>query len=166
MDTPAVLSKDTHFELSSPSSPGHKSGDEDSSEGEEYATPPTSDTPAAIPLCTAGAVEEDDSHDSQSTMSQLISEVPCLEKSIPPDQATDSVSIEQDSKPDNDSEPSDNEKDTKSPVPPAPRRSARSTKGIPPVCYGKVHIYSTIIVDINCKYHYIITLIHVYILLY
>ena len=74
--------------------------------------------------------------------------MPCLEGSLPPDQATNSVSIEQDSEPDSDSESSDNEQDPKSPVPPAPRRSARSTKGIPPVCYGKVHIHSTIISDL------------------
>ena len=103
------------------------SGDEDISEGEEYATPLTSDTTPDIPPSTAGAVE-DDSHDSHSTTSQLIPEMPCLERSIPPDQAADSVSIEQDSEPDSDSEPSDNEQDTKSSAPPAPRRSARSTK--------------------------------------
>ena len=123
------------------------SGDEDISEGEEYTTPLTSDTTAAIPPSTAPAVE-DDCHDSHSTISQLIPEVPCLERSILPDQATKSVSIEQDSEPDSDSEPSDNEQDTKSPVPSAPRRSARSTKGIPPVCYGKVHIHSTIISEL------------------
>ena len=55
VDTPAVLSEDTHSELSSPSSPDQMSGDEDSSEGEEYATPLTSDTTADIPPSTAGA---------------------------------------------------------------------------------------------------------------
>ena len=93
------------------------------------------------------------------------------------------MSNEQDSEPDSDSEPSDTEQENKSPVPPASRRSARSTKGIPPVHFGKVHIHSTIIselvkptrykqtlyvpchqiaegidiVDINCKYYCIIT---------
>ena len=146
---PAVLYEETHSELSSPSSPGTLSGDEDSSEGEEYATSLTSDTTTAIPPSTAGAVEEDDSHDSQSTISPLIPEVPCLDLSIPPDQATDRVSIEQDSESDSDSESSDTEQDTKSPVPPAPRRSARSTKGIPPVHYGKVHTHSTIISELT-----------------
>ena len=145
VDIQTVMSEDTHSVLSSPSSPENLSGDENSSEGEEYATPLTSNTTAAIPPSITGAVEEDDSHDSQSTISQLIPEVPCLEGFIPPDQATDRVSIEQDSEPDSDSVPSDNEQDTKSPAPPAPRRSARSTKGIPPVCYGKVNIHSTII---------------------
>ena len=39
---------------------------------------------------------------------------------------------------------SESESDTDSPVPTAPRRSARRTKGIPPVCYGQVQIKSTI----------------------
>ena len=94
-------------------------------------------------------MEEDDSPDSQSTISQLIPEVPCLERSIPPDQAIDRVSIEQDSEPDTDYEHSNHEQDTKNIVPPAPRRSARSTKGIPPVGYGKVHIQSTIISELG-----------------
>ena len=115
----------THSELSSPSSPGTLSGDKDSSEGEEYATPLISDTTASIPPTTAGAVQEDDSHDSQSTKSPLIPEVPCLDRSIPPDQATDRVSIEQDSEPDSDSEPSDTEQENKRPAPPAPRRECQ-----------------------------------------
>ena len=147
VDTPVVLSEEAHSELSSPSSPVNLSGDEDSSKGEEYATPLPSDTTTAIPPSNAVAVEEDDSHDSHSTISQLIPEVACLERSIPPDQATDRVSIEQDNEPDSDSEPSDTEQDTESPAP-APRRSARSTKGIPPVHYGKVHIHSTIISEL------------------
>ena len=64
VNTPAVLSEETHSKLSSPSSPGTMSGDEDSTECEEYATPLTSDTTTAIPPSTSGAVEEDDSHDS------------------------------------------------------------------------------------------------------
>ena len=134
---PVVLSEETHSELSSPSFPENLSGDEDSSKGEEYATPLTSDTTAAILPSTVGAVEEDDSHDRQSTISPLISEVPCLERSLLPDLATDRVSIEQDSEPDSDSKPSDTEQDTKCPAPPAPRRSARINKGIPPVVLWK-----------------------------
>ena len=81
VDTPAVLSKDTHSELFSPFSPDNMSGDEDSSEGEECTTPLTSNTTAAISPSTAKAVEDD----SHSTISQLFPEVPCLERSIPPD---------------------------------------------------------------------------------
>ena len=68
---------------------------------------------------------------------QLVSDVSYPEETIPPDQATDNVSIEQDS----DSEPSNGEPDNKSPAQTAPRRSARSTKGTPPMHYGKVYIY-------------------------
>ena len=39
VDILAVLCEETHSELSSPSFPGTLSGDEDSSKGEEYATP-------------------------------------------------------------------------------------------------------------------------------
>ena len=147
-DTPAVLSEETHSEQSIPSSPGTLSGDEDSSKGEEYAIPLTSDTTAAIPSSTTGAVKGDGSHNSQSTTIPLTPKVPCLDESIPPDQATDRVSSEQDSEPDIDSELSDTEQENKSPAPPAPRRSARSTKGMPSVCYGKVHIHSTIISEL------------------
>ena len=147
VNTPTVLSRDTHSELSSPSSPENMSGDEDSSKGEEYATTLTFDTTTAILPSTVGTVE-DVSHDSHSTISQIISEVPCLEKSVLPDQATDSMSIEQGSETDSDSEPSDNEQDTKSPAPPSPRRSARNTKGIPPMHYGKVHIHRKIISEL------------------
>ena len=147
--TPVVLSEDTHSMLTSPSFPEHMSGDEDSSRDEEYTTPLTLSTAcdpisADMPHSTVGAGEDD----SQSTINQQ----PCLVQSVPPDQATDSVStekgIEQDSEPDSDSEPSDNEQDTKSPAPPVPRRSARSTKGIPSVHYGQVHIHSTIISEV------------------
>ena len=44
---------------------------------------------------------------------------------------------------------SESESDTESPVPTAQRRSARSTKGIPPVCYGQVQIKSTIISELQ-----------------
>ena len=42
---------------------------------------------------------------------------------------------------------SESESDSDSSAPIIPRRSARSTKGIPPVCYGQVQIKSTIISD-------------------
>ena len=44
---------------------------------------------------------------------------------------------------------SESESDTDSPVPTVPRRSARSTKGIPPVHYRQVQIKSTIISDLE-----------------
>ena len=126
------------------------SGDEDSSEEEEYTIPlisPTTasgSTTAEIPPSTAEAVADISNLQDSPTKSQLAPEMPCLGGSTPPDQTTDSVSIQQDS----DSEPSDDDQSTKSPMPPAPRRSARSTKGIPPVHFGKVHIYSTVISEV------------------
>ena len=66
--------------LTSPFSPEHMSGDEDSSEDEEYATPLATDTTASgsttaeIPPSTAGAVEDE----SHSTISPLVREVPDL----------------------------------------------------------------------------------------
>ena len=42
---------------------------------------------------------------------------------------------------------SESESDSDSSIPIIPRRSARSTKGIPPVCYGQVQIKSTLISD-------------------
>ena len=44
---------------------------------------------------------------------------------------------------------SESESDSDSSAPIIPRRSARSTKGIPPVCYGQVQIKSTIISDLD-----------------
>ena len=51
--------------------------------------------------------------------------MPCLERSIPPDQAADRVSIEQDSESDSDYELSDTEQETKSPALPAPRKECQ-----------------------------------------
>ena len=97
VDSYVVLSdENTHSMVTSPSSP--EARDEDSSEDEEYITPIPSNTTASgsvttnIPPFTDGDI-------------QLVSDVPYPEDSIPPDQATDNVSI--DSEPDSDTEPSD-----------------------------------------------------------
>ena len=96
MDTPVVLcDENTHSMLTSPSSP--ESGDEDSSEDEEYITPIPSNT-------TASGSATTDILPSTDGDIQLVSDVPYLEESIPPDQATDNVSIEQHSEPGSDSE--------------------------------------------------------------
>ena len=63
------------------------------------------------------------------TESQFTPEMPYLEGSTQPDQTTDSVFIEQPSYLDSNSSQNST---TTNPVPPAPR-SARSTKGAPPV---------------------------------
>ena len=73
------------------------------------------------------------------TASQFTPDVPYLE-STEPDQTTDSVFIYQPSHLDSSSS---QVSITTSPVPPAPR-SARSTKGAPPVQFGKVYTHSTI----------------------
>ena len=69
--------------------------------------------------------------------------MPYLE-SIQPDQTTDSVFIQQPSYLDSSSY---QDSIITSPVPPAPR-SARSTKGAPPVQFGKVYMHSTIISEV------------------
>ena len=138
MDTSVVLSdENTHPMVTSPSS--HEMGDEDS-EDEEYITSIPSNTTASdstttdIPPSTDGDI-------------QLVSDVPYPEESIPPDQATDNVSIN--SKTYSVTEPSDNEHDNKYPAQIAPKRSARSTNGAPSVCYGKSYIHSTAISELS-----------------
>ena len=71
--------------------------------------------------------------------------MPYLEGSTQPDQTTDSVFIQQPSSLDSSSSQNSI---TTSPVPPVPRRSARSTKGAPPVQFGKVYTHSTIISEV------------------
>ena len=76
-------------------------GNEDSSKDEEYTdsltTPPTASgsTTIEIPHSTAEAVEDSDNLQDIPTKSQLAPEIPCLGGSTPPDQTTDSVSIQQ-----------------------------------------------------------------------
>ena len=70
--------------------------------------------------------------------------MPYLEESTQPDQTHDSVFTHQPNQQPNDSVTC-NTLTTSLPELPAPRRSARSTKGAPPVHFGKVYIYSTII---------------------
>ena len=96
-------------------------------------------TPVDIPPSTAEAVEDNSNLPDSPTESQLAPNMSCLGGSTPHDQTTDKASSQQHS----DSEPSDNDQSTISPESPAPRRSARSTKGIPPVCFGKIYINSS-----------------------
>ena len=80
----------------------------------------------------------------QSAMSEpvtiLSSDVPSI-----PDQST----TEQEPSVPNAEQESEAESDSDSSGPIIPRRSARSTKGIPPVHYGQVQIKSTIISDMD-----------------
>ena len=146
---PVHLSQDSQPTLTSLSSPEHMTGDEDSSEDEEYTTPSAltarGSTPVDSPPSTAVAVEDD----RQSAAPELVSDMPIMAQPLPPDQTLNRVNIEheQEHESDEDSE-SDSDSNPKRHVPTAPRRSARSTKGIPPVCYGQVQIHSTIISEL------------------
>ena len=114
-------------------SPEHKTGDGDSSEDEEciiLSTPV--DTPASN-------IEE-----VQSTMTEPVTGLSSDIQTIP-DQSTTEHELSN-HKPE---QVSESESDSDSSAPIIPRRSARSTKGIPPVHYGQVQIKSTIISDLD-----------------
>ena len=90
--------------------------------------------------------------DRQSAAPELVSDISSIAQPLPPDQTLNHVDIEHEQehesdKSDEESE-SDSDSNSKRPVPTAPRRSARSTKGIPPVHYGQVQIHSTIISEL------------------
>ena len=146
---PICLSGDSQPTLTSLSSTEHMTGDKDSSEDEEYITPSAltarGSTPVDSPPSTTEAVEDD----RQSAAPELVSDIPSIAQPLPPDQTLNWVDIEhkQEHESDEESE-SDSDSDPKRPVPTAPRRSTRSTKAIPPVCYGQVLIYCTIISEL------------------
>ena len=129
---PIHLSGDSHPTLTSLPSPEHMSGDEDSSEDEKYTTP---SIPVGSPPTTTEAVEDDRQSATPELVTDIFSDVQPL-----PDQTINDVDSVQEQE-----QESESESDTDSPIPTAPRSSARSTKGIPPVCYGQVQIKSTII---------------------
>ena len=109
-------------------------GDEDSGEDEEYITP---STPVDSPPSTTEAVQDD----RKSAAPELVSDISSIAQPLPPDQTLTDVDSEHEQEQESESE---SDSDTKRPVPTAPMRSARSTKGIPPVHYGQVQIHSTI----------------------
>ena len=108
-----------------PKLPSPEAGDGDSSEDEEYVALSTPvDTPASIQEeVVQSTIDEPDTNPSD-----LSSDVQTLPDHTP---------SEHESEPDNGSE-----KDSDSSAPIIPKRSARSTKGIPPVCYGQVQMKS------------------------
>ena len=109
-------------------SPELRTGDGDSSEDEECIILPTPvDTPAST-------IEE-----VQSTLSEPVTDLSSDIQTIP-DQSTTEHEPEQ---------LSESESDSDSSGPIIPRRSARSTKGIPPVHYGQVQMKSSIISNFN-----------------
>ena len=133
---PIHLSGDSHPTLTSLPSPEHMSGDKDSSEDEEYTTPTI---PVGSPPTTTEAVEDDRQSATPELVTDIFSDVQPL-----PDQTINDVDSVQEQE-----QESESESDTDSPIPTASRRSARSTKGILPVCYGQVQIKSTIISELQ-----------------
>ena len=144
-DASADLSgQKTHSLLASPSSPEHMSGDEANSEDEIYTASFTSHTTASdsttVGLLTSSAsAMEDNGHvqplNISPTESQFTCDMPHVEGSTQLDQTTDSVFIQQPS----DSDSSNSQSSIpSSPVSSVQRRSTRSTKGAPPVQFGKV----------------------------
>ena len=68
--------------------------------------------------------------DKQSTTNEPVTDLSSDVQTLP-DQSINDMGSEHEPE-----QESESESDSDSPVPTAPRRSARSTKGIPPVCYG------------------------------
>ena len=136
--------------IATPSSPEPLSGDEDSCEEEMYTgsltshTAASDSTPAELLTSAASAVENNRNILPSVTESQFSTIMPYLVESTQPDQTQDSVFIEQSSQQPSDSIPHDT-LPSSPPEPPAQRRSARSTKGVLPVHFGKVYTYSTIV---------------------
>ena len=80
----------------------------------------------------------------QSTISEPVTALSSDIQTIPDQSTTEHEPNEQ-----NAEQVSESESDSDSSGPIISRRSARSTKGIPPVCYGQVQIKSTIISDMD-----------------
>ena len=114
-------------------SPEHMAREGDSSEDEECVI---LSTPVDNPASTIEEV--------QSTISEPVTTLSSDTQTIPDQSTTDHEPSEQ-----NAEQVSESESDSDSSGPIIPRRSARSTKGIPPVHYGQVQIKSTIISDMD-----------------
>ena len=144
---PVHLSGDGQPPLSS--SPEHMSGDGDSSEDEEYSTSSVLTAREPTPVDNSPTTVEPVG-DEQSATPRLVSDISSIAQPLLPDQTLDSVDIEHEQEPESDEESeTDSDLDSKRPAPTAPRRSARSTKGIPLVHYGQVQIQSTIISELE-----------------
>ena len=134
--TPIPLSGDRHPTLTSLPSPEPMTGDEDSSEDEGCIIP---STPVDSLPSTTERVEVDRQSVTPELVTDMFSDVQPL-----PDQSINEVDNIQELE-----QGSNSESDTDSSVPTAPKTSARSTKGIPPVHYGQVQIKSTIISELQ-----------------
>ena len=114
-------------------SPKHMTEDGDSSEDEECVI---LSTPVDNPASTIEKV--------QSTISEPVTALSSDIQTIPDQSTTEHEPNEQ-----NAEQVSESVSDVDSSGPIIPRRSARNTKGIPPVYYGQVKIKSTIISDMD-----------------
>ena len=132
------------------SSPESISGDEDDSKEEMYDsltshTAASDSTSADLLTSTASAVEDISSKPPSVIESKFSPILPYLEESSQPGQAQDdSVFTEHSSQHLSNSSPHVILPSSPSESP-APGRSARSTKEAPPVQFGKVYTYSTIV---------------------
>ena len=97
-------------------------------------------TPVDIPTSTLEEVDVD----KQSTIHEHVTDLSSDIQILPDQSITEHESSEHEPE-----QKSESESDSDSSVPIVPRRSARSTKGIPPVCYGQVQIKSSIISDLD-----------------
>ena len=131
-----LLSKQKdHSLLAVSSSSEPMSGHEDSSEEDMHTDSLTSHTTAS------GSTTADLLTSTASSVEDVSPDMPYLEGSTQPDLKKDSVFTQQQL-----SDSVTHDTSTLSPPePPVPRRSARNTKGAPPVHFGKVYTYSTII---------------------
>ena len=133
------LSGDSQPTLTSLSSPEHMTGDEDSSEDEEYPTSSALTARGSTPVGSQPSTTEAVEDDRQSSAPELDSDISSIAQPLPPDQTLDSLDIEHEQEHESGEESeSDSDSGSKRPIPRAPRRSARSSKGIPPACYGQV----------------------------
>ena len=135
-DAPTHSSGNSHPTLTGLPSLDYMTGDEDSSEDEEYVTP---STPVGSPPSITEAVEDDRQSATPEPITDISSDVQPL-----PDQTINDVASEHEQE-----QESESESNTETPVPVSLRRSARSTKGIPLVCYGLVQKKSTIISELE-----------------
>ena len=81
--------------------------------------------------------------DKQSTTNEPDTDLSSIVQTLP-DQSINGMESEHEPE-----QESESESDSDSSVPTVPRRSARSTKGIPALYYGQVQIKSTIISDLD-----------------
>ena len=134
---PIHLSGDSQPTLTSLPSPEHMTGEEDSSEGEEYVIP---STPVGNPPSTTEAVDDD----RQSIAPEPVSDISNIAQPLP-DQTILDVDCEHEQEQESESE---SDSDTRSLVPTAPRRCAQKYKG---------HTSSVLWTGTNKQYNHIRT---------